>query len=89
MQPAAGAEPGGWCRAPMCRAFCLATPESGSRLLGRRAATSAAQRCIRRYLVRGPPRRLYAACGAVPLLGDLPERRWVGAAEASRAIAKG
>jgi len=34
-------------------------------------------------------RRLYAACGAVPLLGDLPERRWVGAAEASRAIAKG
>lgn len=26
-------------------------------------------------------RRLYAACGAVPLLGELPEARWIGAAE--------
>jgi hypothetical protein len=26
-------------------------------------------------------RRLYAACSAVPLLGELPETRWVGAAE--------
>jgi hypothetical protein len=25
--------------------------------------------------------RLYAACGAVPLLGELPEARWIGAAE--------
>jgi hypothetical protein len=25
--------------------------------------------------------RLYAACGAVPVLGELPEKRWVGAAE--------
>ncbi len=34
-------------------------------------------------------RRLYAACGAVPLLGDLPERRWIATAETSRAIANG
>ena len=26
-------------------------------------------------------RRLYTACGAVPLLGELPEARWTGAAE--------
>jgi hypothetical protein len=26
-------------------------------------------------------RRLYAACSAVPWLGELPETRWVGAAE--------
>jgi class 3 adenylate cyclase/tetratricopeptide (TPR) repeat protein len=26
-------------------------------------------------------RRLYAACGAVPLLGELPEALWIGAAE--------
>jgi hypothetical protein len=25
--------------------------------------------------------RLYAACGAVPLLGELPEARWIGTAE--------
>jgi class 3 adenylate cyclase/tetratricopeptide (TPR) repeat protein len=28
-------------------------------------------------------RRLYAACGAVPLLGELPEARWIGAAKAT------
>jgi hypothetical protein len=27
--------------------------------------------------------RLYAACGAVPLLGELPETRWIGAAKAT------
>lgn len=26
-------------------------------------------------------RRLYDACGAMPLLGELPEARWIGAAE--------
>ncbi len=29
-------------------------------------------------------RRLYAACSAVPLLGELPEPRWIGAAETTR-----
>lgn len=28
-------------------------------------------------------RRLYGECGAVPILGDLPELRWIGGAEAT------